>query len=181
LRACALAALLAASGVPVCEAQSGPQNAEYSVKAAFLYKFCGYVEWPARAFARPDDALVIGVAAADALAEELSRIVVGRTVNGHPVTVRKLKPGDTVAGLHVVFVGRADNARLIDTLAASKGRPVVTVTESERALELGSMINFVVVENKVRFDVALQPAQLSELKISARLLAVARKVISAPS
>src|SRR3989449_10372650 len=117
---------------------------------------------------------------ADALADELAQIVAGRNVNGRPVRVRKLRPGDPIAGLHVPVAGR-DRGRLAEILAAAKGRALLTVTESEEALELGSMINFVVVEDKVRFDIAPPPSESSNLKISARLLGVARKVVSKSS
>lgn len=162
-------------------AQSEAQTSEYRVKAAILYKFGSYIEWPERVFARADSPVAIGVMGADALAEELGQIVAGRNVNGRPVSVRKLRAGDPIDGLHVLFIGRAENGRLGEVLAAAKGRPVLTVTESDRALELGSMINFVVVDDRVRFDVALVPADLGSLRISARLLAVARKVVSRPS
>ena len=181
LRACALSILVAAGIAGPCAAQSDAQTAEYRVKAAFLYKFGGYVEWPQGVFAKPDSPIAIGVIGADALAEELARIVAGRTINGRPVTVRKLRPGEAVARLHVLFVGRSDSSRLADILAAAKGQPLLTVTESEEALELGSMINFVVVEDKVRFDIAPPPFESSNLKISARLLGVARKIVSKSS
>ena len=173
----AAAAVLVAA--PAC-AQSEAQS-EYRVKAAFLYKFGSYVEWPERTFPKPDSALTIGVMGADALADELAQIVSGRSVNGRPVQVRRLRPTDAVAGLHMLFVGRGDDGRLAEIFAAAKGHSVLTVTESENALRLGSVINFVVVDDKVRFDVALAPADLGSLKISSRLLAVARKVVSRPS
>jgi len=125
--------------------------------------------------------VAIGVMGADALADELVQIVAGRNVNGRPVRVRKLRPGDPIAGLHVLFVGRADSGRLPEILAAAKGQALLTVTESEGGLELGSMINFVVVEDKVRFDVAPPPSESGNLRISARLLGVARKVVSKSS
>ena len=181
LRACALSILVAAGIAGPCAAQSDAQTAEYRVKAAFLYKFGGYVEWPQGVFAKPDSPIAIGVIGADALAEELARIVAGRTINGRPVTVRKLRPGEAVARLHVLFVGRSDSSRLADILAAAKGQPLLTVTETDEALKLGSMINFVVVEDKVRFDIAPPPSESSNLKISARLLGVARKVVSKSS
>jgi len=181
LRAGALSILVAAGIAGPCAAQSDAQTAEYRVKAAFLYKFGGYVEWPQGVFAKPDSPIAIGVIGAEALAEELARIVAGRTINGRPVTVRKLRPGEAVASLHVLFVGRSDSSRLADILAAAKGQPLLTVTETEEALELGSMINFVVVEDKVRFDVAPPPSESGNLKISARLLGVARKVVTKSS
>ena len=181
LRACALSVVLAVGLASPRPAQADAQADEYRVKAAFLYKFGGYVEWPDRSFARADSPVAIGVMGADALADELVQIVAGRNVNGRPVRVRKLRPGDPIAGLHVLFVGRADGGRLAEILAAAKGQALLTVTESEEGLELGSMINFVVVEDKVRFDIAPPPSESSNLKISARLLGVARKVVSKSS
>jgi hypothetical protein len=154
------------------------RGAEAQIKAAFLYKFGGFVEWPARAFERPDSAFTIGVLGADAVASELEQVVTGRSVQGRPIAVRKLKRGESLAGLHMLFVGGPESARIGDALAAAKGQPLLVVSESEDALSHGSMINFVAVEDKVRFDVALPPAERGQLKISARLLAVARKVIS---
>jgi len=177
--ACVLAAAAVLAMGPAC-AQSEAQS-EYRVKAAFLYKFGSYVEWPDRTFPSPDSPLTIGVIGADALADELAQIVSGRSVNGRPVQVRRLRAGESMAGLQVLFIGRADGGRLGEILAAAKGRSLLTVTESEDALQLGSVINFVVVDDKVRFDVALPPADLGSLKISSRLLAVARKVVSRPS
>jgi hypothetical protein len=154
------------------------RNAEAQIKAAFLYKFGGFVEWPARAFERADSAFTIGVLGADAVAAELEQVVTNRTVQGRPIAVRRLKRGQSLAGLHMLFVGSPESARIADLLGAAKGQPLLVVSESEDALSHGSMINFVAVEDKVRFDVALPSAERGQLKISARLLAVARKVIS---
>lgn len=153
------------------------QASESRVKAAFVYKFGDYIEWPPEAFEAPDSPLVIGVVGADALAEELARVAAGRPLGGRRVAVKKLSYGDSLSGLHIVFIGRSDSRRLTEALEASKGRPALTITESADGLRLGSMINFVVVANKVRFDVALPSAEASRLKISSRLLAVARTVV----
>ena len=83
--------------------------------------------------------------------------------------------------MQILFIGGSDAGRLSDILASTKGRPVLTVTESEDTFALGSMINFVIVDDKVRFDVALREAELANLKVSARLLSVARKVLAGPS
>lgn len=174
IRILALAALLAAWPV----AAQTDRAAEIQIKAAFLYKFGGFVEWPAGAFARPDAAFVIGVIGADALAAELEQVIAGRTVQGRAVGVRKLRRGESLSGLHVLFVGQQEASRLAEILAGAKGQPLLVVTEFDNALSQGSMINFVAVEDKVRFDVALPPAERGHLRISARLLAVARKVVS---
>jgi hypothetical protein len=176
-----LVALTIASGcVGPCLAQADVQSAEYKVKAAFLYKFASYIEWPAQVFERPQSPIVIGVAGADAVSDELAQVVTGRSIGGRPVEVRKLGRGAPLNGLQILFVGRSDRSSS-DVLAAARGKPVLTVTESEDAFALGSMINFVIVDDRVRFDVALREAEISNLKVSARLLRVARKVLAGPS
>jgi hypothetical protein len=176
-----LVALTTASGcVGPCLAQSDVQTGEYRVKAAFLYKFASYIEWPSQVFERPESPFVIGVAGADALSDELEQVVIGRSIGGRPVEVRKLRRGAPMNGLQILFVGRSDRGSS-DVLASAKGRPVLTVTESEDAFALGSMINFVIIDDRVRFDVALREAEMANLKVSARLLRVARKVLAGPS
>lgn len=145
------------------------------VRAAFLYKFGSYVEWPAEAFAA-GDTFVIGVVEAEALAAELTRVVAGRSIGGRPVAVRRLRAGDALDGLAMVYIGEVERAELAGLLAALQGRPTLAVTENEDALALGTMINFVLVDGKLRFDVALAPARAGSLRISSRLLGVARTV-----
>jgi hypothetical protein len=167
--------LLAGASSP-CAAQSDPQATEYQVKAAYLYKFIGYVEWPSRAQAASDAPLAIGVIGADGLADELQQVVAGRNIHGRAISVRKLGQGDPVAGLQMLFIGRAASD-IAGLLAAARESGVLTVTESDDAFALGSVINFVVVQDKIRFDIALQSAEQAHLRISSRLLAVARKVV----
>jgi hypothetical protein len=175
--ALALALLLLSTRAMAIAAPVELQATENRVKAAFVYKFGDYIEWPPEAFDAPDSPLVIGVVGADALADELARIAQGHPIGGRRVAIKKLRYGDPLSGLHVVFIGRSDMRRVTAAIAASKGRPALTITETADGLKLGSVINFVVVSNKVRFDVALPPAEASRLKISSRLLAVARTVV----
>jgi hypothetical protein len=170
-------AMLAMLAPKAASAQNELQAPEPRVKAAFLFKFGSYVEWPAGTFASASAPFTIGVMDADALADELTAIVAGRSMDGRPVVVRKFHSGDPTAGFNVVFIGKAGDRKLADALSSMKGRATLAVTESENALELGSMINFVIVDGKVRFDVALPPVEAGNLKISSRLLAVARKVV----
>jgi hypothetical protein len=160
----------------LAQTSSQSTNVELQVKAAYLYKFASYVEWPDGAFLHPDSPLVIGVIGADAIAEELEHIVVGHTINGRTVIARKLKRGDPLTGLHMLFIGRLEKAHLLELFSEAKSKPLLTVTESEEAHALGSMINFVVTNEKLRFEVALAPVGQGGLKISARMLTAAYKV-----
>lgn len=154
-------------------------TAEYQIKAAFVCKFGNYVEWPAADGPRADGAFVIGVLASDVIAEAVTRAAAAHTVNGRAIVVRRPARGEPLDALAIVFVARTHAARLAEVLAAARGQPILTVTESDEPANAG-VVNFVVVEDKVRFDIALQPAEASNLKISGRLLAVARKVSGRP-
>jgi hypothetical protein len=159
---------------PAVAVEESAQVLEQRVKAAFLFKFGGYVEWPESVFPRKESPLIIGVAGADPLAEELSRIVAGRTMNGRPVTVRLVRAGEPLSNIHILFVGRAEIDRLNELLV--QAQPVLTVTDMAKGLPQGSVINFVVAENRVRFEVSLDAAKRSGLKIGAPLLSVAMRV-----
>jgi hypothetical protein len=175
----ACAALFACvAGLPGWGAHAADDDAslEQRVKAAFLYQFAGYVEWPSNAFAQAGTPITIAVLGADPLAAELSRVVTGRTVGGRAVTVKRVGPGEPLSGVHILFIGRAESARLAELAQPSQPRAILTVTESDGALTQGSMINFVLVERRVRFEIALDSAEKNGLRLSSRLLAVAQQV-----
>jgi hypothetical protein len=149
---------------------------ERQVKAAYLYKFASFVEWPEGSFARPDSPLVIGVHGNDQLAAQVEQMVAGRAVNGHAIAVRRIKRGDSLAGLHILFTAGTDRSLAADVLSAARGQQCLTVSDAEEGLALGSMINFRIAEDKLRFEVAMRQVNLSQLKISARMLAAAWRV-----
>ena len=171
-------ACCAVLGAAPCAAQGQAAGAalERSVKAAFLYKFLGYAEFPASAFADAAAPVVIGVVGADEMAAELSRIVAGRTVNSRPVLVKTLREGEAPTGVHLLFVAGADSARVARVLKAAQPSPMLLVTESENGLQQGSVINFKIVDERVRFDVSLDAADKNNIKLSSRLLTVANHV-----
>lgn len=148
------------------------------VKAAYLYKFLSYVEWPASTFEHANSPLVIGVIGADDIAEHLKQIKDSAHVLGRGIDVRFLKPGDSLVGLHILFVGHGEHERIRRTLEPAQTLPVLTVTDAVGALALGGTINFLMIDNHIRFEVSLTQAERRRLKISARLLAVAQKVES---
>ena len=146
------------------------------VKAAYLYKFGAFVEWPDDTFVAVDAPVVIGLLGADALADELVTLISGRSVQGRPIAVRRLRAGEGLAGIHVLFIGHHARGRQAELLAAAHGLHVLTVTDEPQSAVQRSMINFVSDDGRLRFDVCLNAAQQARLGISARLLAVARRV-----
>jgi hypothetical protein len=166
------------SGWPAANARAADDTEplESRVKAAFLYKFAGFVEWPASSFAGPGTPVTIAVIGAEPIAAELSQMVSGRTVNNRPISVKRLKAGESLAGVHVLFVGADAGSRLNQIAQAAQSRSILTVTESAEALAQGSIINFVIADRRVRFEISLGAAEKSRLKLSSRLLAVAQQV-----
>lgn len=180
LRLVACAALLAAAAAWPGAGARAQDDLEQRVKAAFIYKFAGYVDWPSASFARPDTPLTIAVLGADSVAAELAQAVAGRRMNERPIVVKRLKTGESLDGVHIVFVGRPESTGLKQVAQAAQSRAVLVVTESEGALAQGSVINFVIADRKVRFDISLDSAEKSKLKLSSRLLAVAQQVHTGP-
>lgn len=152
---------------------AAPASVERAVKAAFLYKFLSYIEFPATVdTAGP---LVVGVLGADDIGSEVARITAGRVVGARAVSVRTLREGDALSGVHLLFVG-SEAARPAAVLKAAQQAGVLSVTESEGGLQQGSVINFRLVDERVRFEVSLPTAEKSNVKLSSRLLSVAYHV-----
>ncbi len=155
-------------------ADSRVSDIESQIKAAYLYKFVTYVDWPPSTFAQADTPITIGIVGADEVAIALSNIKRGNSARA--VEVKLLKPGEPVSGVQVLFIGIQENARLKRLLESLRSQPVLTVTDFPGALGSGSVINFVPVDDRIRFEVSVEQAEHSGLKISARLLSVAQKI-----
>lgn len=172
-----LAALLLAF-MPLA-AQEPAAASEDELKAAFLYNFAGYVEWPPGAFPSEQTPLVFAVHGAANLADDLEALTRGRMVNGRRVEVRRLRTGSSLRDIHVLFVGDPLTPAARRLLIEGLRNGVLTVTESEDERPGASVINFHLVDERVRFDVSLPVARAAGLDISSRLLQVALTVIRA--
>jgi hypothetical protein len=167
-----LLSLLCAAGAA---AEPLPPSAD-EVKAVYVHKFPGYVDWPPRLFADAAAPFVLGVVGAEAVHAELLRLAVSRPVQGRSVVVRRVSDPDSCADLHLVFVGRDAAPALEPWLAACRGLPVVTVTDAANGVERGAMLAFVEVEQRVRFEASPSAAERAGVKLSSRLLAVAERI-----
>ena len=152
---------------------------ERSVKAAFLYKFASYVQWP-DVDAKTEVPITIGVIGATDFARELADITANRTVSSRPINVRRLTTGNSLDGIEILFIAKEERDHLSDLLSAARDKPILTVTESEGGLSSGSIINFTLDQDRVRFEVSLYAAEKSQLRLNARLLAVAQNVHRGP-
>ncbi|SFD09863.1 YfiR family protein [Massilia yuzhufengensis] len=173
-RVLALPLLLAGAGAALAQ-RSGDPALERRVKAAFLFKFLGYAEFPPHAFADASGPLTIAVVGSDEMAGELARIAAGRSIAGRPIAVRLVRDTELAAPVHLLFVSGVDAERAGRVLRAAPAA-YLTVTECEGGLRYGSVINFRIVDERVRFDVSLDAAEKKSVKLSSRLLTVANRV-----
>jgi hypothetical protein len=166
-------ALLTLGVRPPARAQEAAPS-EYQLKAAFLYNFAKFVSWPPEAFPEPSSPFVIGVIGDNPFGEDLEHTVKDKVLNGHPFAVREVKALSEVKNCHILFISASERKRLPEILEAARGANVLTVSELERFLQSGGMIHFIMEGNKVRFEINDEPARNSGLKISSKLLSLAR-------
>jgi hypothetical protein len=167
-----LAAILAVSvthSVSAAEAYS-----EDSVKAAFIYRFAGYVEWPRSL--EPEQAFYIAVMGSNDMVLRLQTMVVDRTLHNRPVKVRKVSSIQESTGAQILYIGPEHRTELRGLLAAVGAKDMLVVTDEEHGLDVGSTINFLMVDHRVRFEVSLEAAHRAGLAVSSELLSVAARV-----
>jgi len=157
-------------------AAENPELAEYQVKAAYLYNFTKFTDWPATAFASVDAPIVIGIVGDDPFGKTLDDLVKDEIVRGHPLVVKRLDPKDDLRGCHVLFICRNEKDQLPALLQKLKGTPVLTVGDAGDFAEMGGMVNFVLVQEKVKLEINQAAAEEASLQISAKLLRLARIV-----
>jgi hypothetical protein len=163
------AVCLAASSARPARAQDG----EYALKAAFLYNFTRFVEWPPHAFAGPRAPLHLCVLGEDPFGKQLDDLVTGEEVSGHSLVVRRPQLGDDLEQCHLLFVSGSEKRRFDEILAPLKGKGVFTVGEEDGFLEAGGILRFVLVGNKVRFRINRAEVERSPFVVSSKLMRLA--------
>jgi hypothetical protein len=160
---------------------SGPLAAQpvglsaYQVKAAFLYNFGKFVEWPATAFTNAAAPLVIGVFGDDPFHGDLERLVSQKNVAGHPVVVRHVSSAADVKGCEIIFISVAQHEIAAEVVGAIQSYGVLTVTEDmEHFPDSGYAINFITVDDRIHFEINKAAAVKAGLTISSKLLALAK-------
>jgi hypothetical protein len=154
----------------------GQAAQEYEVKSAFLYNFTKFVEWPPGSFKDDRDPLVIGYIGNDEFGSTIERTVSGRTVNGRQLKIRRFRRGQSVVACHVLFIGASERDQLAQIFEGLKGASILTVGETNGFGQYGGIINLFMEESKVRFEINLDAVEQSRLKISSKLLSLAKIV-----
>lgn len=160
---------------PAASAAADSSSLEYQIKAALLLKFALYVDWPHAAFPTPASPLNVCVAGEDPFGSVLDSTASNQRIGERPVQIRRLKTFSRDAGCHILYVGASDAQRSAQAVDAARGAGVLTVTDSGTGGGAG-IIDFVIKDNKVRFDINDEAAAQNGLTISSKLLSLAVNV-----
>jgi hypothetical protein len=159
---------------PGLQAQS---PTEYEMKAVFLYNFVKFVEWPAGTFPDAGAPVIIGVAGNDSFREILIHTVEDKTAQGRKLLVRTWKKNDAGQHCQILFISSSMNNELGEILQNVNGKWVLTVGETAGFAQRGGIINFTLSDNKVGFEINHKSAEAAGLKVSSKLLTLAKIVL----
>jgi hypothetical protein len=167
--------VLLAMLLPNAMAQSAT---EYQVKAAFLFNFAKFVEWPADAFSAADAPLQICVLGPDPFGRDFEQVIEDKAVNGHRLEVAHPDGVPQARACQILFIASSEKQKVREILQGLAGGSVLTVGDTPGFAKMGGVINFVLDENRVRFEINVKAAERAHLKLSARLLTVAKLIVA---
>ncbi len=153
-----------------------PENREFQIKAAFIFNFTQFVQWPTDAFADAGAPLVIGILGEDPFGTYLTETIEGEKVNGHLLTVQHFKSIDEVKNCQILFINLPDADKLQEALTAIKGKSILTVSDMSAFIKMGGMIHFITRDNKIQIQVNPDAAKSTGLVLSSKLLRVAEVI-----
>jgi hypothetical protein len=167
------AVLVIVAGWTECRGQSASEN---EIKAAFVYNFARFVDWPPESFADAGSPLVVGVVGGDPIGAVLDKALTGKSANGRALTVRRVAIGAEMKACHIVFVCASETGKMQQISEALRGASTVTVADWDRFIERGGMIQLTRENNRVGLLINVGLAERSRLKVSSKLLSLARVV-----
>lgn len=147
---------------------------EYQLKAAFLYNFTQFTDWPTSAFSTANAPIVIGIVGEDPFGKKLDDVVSGEVVRGRPLVIKRLRADDDLQSCQVLFISRSEKERLRALLTQLRGRPVLTVGDISDFAQQGGMVSLVLANKTVKLEINQATAEEAGLQISAKLLKLAR-------
>jgi hypothetical protein len=153
---------------------------EHRVKAAFLYNFARFVDWPTNAFADADAPFVIGVFGDESMAQALEQTVKGKSIGTRAIQTRRIPDPTRINPCQILFIAQSETQQVAQVLAAVGRAPVLLVGESPGFVAAGGAIGFASDEGRVRFEANTAAAERSGLKISSKLLRLATSVVPSP-
>jgi len=165
------------AGAETAPASAGtPAYSEREVKAAFVFNFAKFTQWPEGAFPRPEDPVIIGVWGERAFEQVVEQTLAGKTAHRRPLDVRCVADVERACECHVLFIGAPQEEEQSKIIERLEGKSVLTVGEGQAFVRHGGMIGLVTKENKVRFEVNIDAAKRAGLRLSSELLKLATVV-----
>jgi len=153
---------------------------EYEIKAAFLYNFIKFTEWPSDGIGKAGDPFVIGVFGKDPFGAALDNVIAGETFHNRKVIARRFTAPAEAANSHVLFISASEENNLAAILKRLDGQSILTISDMEKFVQRGGMINLRRENNRVVFEINLEAAKRGKLEMNAQLLALAKIVIGRP-
>jgi hypothetical protein len=150
-----------------------PVKREYQIKAAFLFNFCQFVEWPADTFTSASAPFVIGVYGDNPFGHYLEETVTGESVNGHPVAIRYFNSVDKLGDCQILFVSAHEKSEAEKVLSSLKGKSVLTIGDTPYFLGQNGMIRFFTKNNSIKFQINVDETKTAGLVLSSKLLRLA--------
>ncbi len=167
----ALCAMLLGSGTHLA-AQS--VSKEYQIKAAFIFNFAQFVQWPATVMTNADTPFSIGVLGEDPFGKALDETVQGEAINGHKIVLQHAQRINDLTNCQIIFICKSEKSRLKEIMTGIDSGAILTVSEIDGFAENGGIINFYLVGNKVHFEINPAIAHRANLKVSSQLLSLGR-------
>jgi hypothetical protein len=173
-----LAGLLAAAlvvALPYLPASATAEEVpEFAVKAAYIYKFGTFIEWPESTFASSTSPATLCVVGDDPFGPTLDKAGDDQHLNGHAIVIKRLKTVGKDSGCQILFVDGSDARRAAQALEAVRGEGILTITDGAQSADATGIINFVIADKRVRFEIDDQAAAANQLTISSKLLGLAK-------
>lgn len=152
------------------------ETQEAQVEAAFIYQFTNYVEWPdTDKNSNPDKPFVISILGESPVEPGLVEIAKRKTVNGHKIEIRKIETPSRISECRIIFAKVDEEETLKEIIKRAEAHHVLVITRGEGLLEQGAMINFVVEDEKLRFEINRSTIEKAGLHVSSQLLKLARR------
>lgn len=171
-----LAVVCLASNFLWLPAHGGAQAAnEYQVKAAFLFNFAKFVEWPAESLSG-DSPFTVGIIGDDPFGGVIDQAMNGKVINGRQIQLKRLKLGQNLRECHILFISSSEKKKIAQIVDTLRGANTLTVGECDAFAQQGGMINSIMEDNRVRFEINTAYAEQAGLKISSKLLTLAKTV-----
>jgi hypothetical protein len=172
IAACLLCASLALPSH--AQTANSSDSSEYLIKAGFTYNFAKLMQWPASTFPQPDSPIIIGILGTDPFGNTLDTVLAGKKVNARSFVVKHLKWGTDIKGCNILYVSTSEAAHLDEIFRMVKGLPILTIGQMPDFAKRGGIINFIIEDDKVRFEVNVEAAKQADINISSRLLTLAK-------